>query len=220
MEFPHAQIMVFAKAPIPGAAKTRLIPHLGKAGAAALHQHLAEHCIANAVNADLCTVRLWCFPLMQHRFFEACRANFGVMLRLQRGNDLGERMAYGFRKTLESCTYALIIGSDCPALTQQDLRDALTALEQGHDAVLGPTEDGGYALIGLRRVEPSLFEDIVWGRNDVLDITRTRLQQLRWRWHELPLRWDVDRPEDVDRLLAAGLLQNDAVINHPGAKAL
>lgn len=214
MEFPNAQIMVFAKAPIPGAAKTRLIPRLGKVGAAALHEHLVGHCIANAVKADLCPVRLWCLPVMQHRFFEACRANYGVMLRLQRGEDLGERMAYGFRKTLETCSYALIIGSDCPALTQQDLREALTALEQGHDAVLGPTEDGGYALIGLRCVEPGLFNNIAWGRADVLDVTRARLQQLQWRWHELPLRWDVDRPEDVDRLIASGLLQNEVILNH------
>ena len=217
MEFPHAQIMVFAKAPIPGAAKTRLIPRLGKTGAAALHERLVGHCIANAVKADLCPVRLWCFPLMQHRFFEACRASFGVMLRLQRGNDLGERMAYGFRKTLETCSYALIIGSDCPSLTQQDLHEALTALEQGHDAVLGPTEDGGYALIGLRRVEPSLFEDIIWGRDDVLEVTRERLQQLQWRWHELPLRWDVDRPEDVERALTEDLLKKETLISNHGA---
>lgn len=207
MKFPDAQIMIFAKAPIAGEVKTRLISRLGKQGAAVFYEQLASQCITSAVHAQLCPVSLWCSPLMQHVFFETLRNNLRVMLRLQRGADLGERMFNAFKITLESAPSALLIGSDCPGLTQQDLSDALTALEEGYDAVLGPAEDGGYVLIGLRRIEATLFEDITWGSTDVLDITRARLKQLHWRWHELPTRWDVDRPEDMERLLGTGILE-------------
>ena len=216
MKFPHAQIMIFAKAPIPGEVKTRLIPSLGKQGAATLYEQLARQTVATAVNTELCPVRLWCYPLMQHRFFETCRSDFGVMLRLQRGHDLGERMSNAFKTTLESATSAVIIGTDCPALTEQDLHDALTALEEGYDAVLGPAEDGGYVLLGLRHAEPSLFENIAWGRTDVLDNTRARMRLLGWRWHELAPRWDVDRSEDVGRLLKSGLLKDNSFLIHHG----
>jgi glycosyltransferase A (GT-A) superfamily protein (DUF2064 family) len=95
---------------------------------------------------------------------------------------------------------ALIMGSDCISLCPADIREAAAALERGADAVLGPAEDGGYVLLGLARASPALFNGIAWGGDRVLVDTRTRLRQLGWRWHELPVRWDVDRPEDLARL--------------------
>jgi hypothetical protein len=74
------------------------------------------------------------------------------------------------------------------------------ALQKGAEAVIGPTEDGGYALIGLKRVDADLFEGIAWGAKNVLEETRNRLRALGWKWHELPVRWDIDRLEDVERL--------------------
>lgn len=200
MKFPLAQIMVFAKAPIPGQVKTRLIPCLGAQGAASLYEKLARRIIKNANRAGLCPVKLWCSPSPEHVFFEDCRRQFNVELLGQRGQNLGERMAYAFEETLKNSPYAVIIGTDCPTLTEADLREALTALHDGHDAVLVPAEDGGYVLLGLRRLEHSLFTNMIWGEKDVLNTTRARLQQLQWYWHELPVRWDVDRPEDVERL--------------------
>jgi glycosyltransferase A (GT-A) superfamily protein (DUF2064 family) len=113
-------------------------------------------------------------------------------------------MADAFQETLKVATAALLIGTDCPSLTGEDLRE--TALVLGHkaDAVMGPTEDGGYVLIGLRTLAPSLFEGIPWGTEEVLPETRQRLRNLGWVWHELPVRWDVDRPEDVKRMIAEG----------------
>jgi len=72
--------------------------------------------------------------------------------------------------------------------------------------VLAPAEDGGYPLIGLRRVSPRLFDGIAWGSPQVLAQTRRRLKALRWRWRELRILWDVDRPEDVARLRRSRLL--------------
>lgn len=101
---------------------------------------------------------------------------------------------------LAGSDYALLIGCDCPTLTAAYLRQALTALKKGYNAILGPAEDGGYVLLGLRHAEPELFSGIAWGTDTVLDSTRSRLRRLKWRWHELPEQWDVDRPADLMRL--------------------
>ena len=95
----------------------------------------------------------------------------------------------------------VLIGSDCPSLTAQDLRDAATALELGADAALVPAEDGGYVLIAARTCSRSLFDGIDWGTSRVMEQTRGRLRELGFRWKELEQRWDIDRPEDYDRLL-------------------
>jgi hypothetical protein len=120
-----------------------------------------------------------------------------VSLHLQQGDDLGERMA----RALSRAMPAIVMGSDCPSLTPADLREAAAALDWGVDAVLGPARDGGYVLLGLRRIDASLFEGITWGTDTVLQETRSRLRSLGWRWHELPTRFDIDRPEDL-RLLS------------------
>lgn len=102
--------------------------------------------------------------------------------------------------------FVVLVGSDCPALRPHDLRAARGALREGADAVLSPAEDGGYALIGVRRSARSLFGGIEWGGADVLAQTERRLARLGWRWKRLRTVWDVDRPEDVVRLRRARLL--------------
>lgn len=213
LPFPDARIMVFAKAPVAGAVKTRLIPVLGAQGAAALQTTLARHCIATAVEARLCPVELWCSPDMNHPFFTQCSTDYGVTLREQQGNDLGARMAHAFDTVLQQNPYAVIIGTDCPALTAQDLRTALDILWDGFDAVIGPAEDGGYVLLGLRKAAPLLFEDITWGSCEVLALTRERLKRLQWRWHELAPRRDVDRPEDLEEPQIRRLLLETAAMH-------
>lgn len=115
-------------------------------------------------------------------------------------------MYRAFKRVLRRHPYAVLIGSDCPALSPADLRAAARALKAGADAVLSPAEDGGYALIGLRRVSRRLFDGIAWGRPTVLAQTRAKLRRLRWCWKELRTVWDVDRPEDVARLRKSRLL--------------
>lgn len=199
-------LIVFAKAPIAGQAKTRLIPALGAKGAAALHARLVHRALENAAAAGLGDVELCCAPDCEHVFFQACRATFGVDLTEQAAGDLGQRMARAFERALAREPHAILIGSDCPALGAADLREADRALRAGHDAVLTPAEDGGYALIGLRRLDPSLFASIDWSTPAVMAQTRARLNRLGWRWSELAMRWDVDRPEDLERLQREGCL--------------
>jgi rSAM/selenodomain-associated transferase 1 len=198
--FPEARLLVFAKAPIPGHVKTRLSPVLIPWKAAALQAQLIRHTLTLATQARLCPVELWCSPIATHPFFVECQTSFSLTLRTQRGEGLGERMAWAFEDALSRCNFAVLIGCDCPTLTSSDLREALTVLQQGRDGVLGPAEDGGYVLIGLRRPAPALFYSMPWGGNTVLAETRARLRRLGLRFHELSDRWDVDRPEDLERL--------------------
>jgi len=200
-------IAVFSRAPIPGEAKTRLIPLLGPEAAADLQSLLIARAVGTAVAAEVGPVTLWCAPHCEHAVFATTRDAFHVELVAQRGTDLGARMFDAFEQLCRRGP-TLIIGTDCPALTSADLRAAAEALTQSDDAVLKPAEDGGYVLIGLRYPVRSLFHAIPWGDDSVMTITRERLRGAGLRWRELSTSWDVDRPADLERLDASGLLEN------------
>lgn len=197
-----ALIQVFCKAPEPGSVKTRLIPVLGAADAAVLHQRLARRLLVQAVAVADADVELWCSPDCRHPFFEECRRDYGVRLCQQSGDDLGERMALASRRALRAYRHVLLVGTDCPVLDAPVMTQALQALSSGYDATVVPAEDGGYVLLGLQRHDDMLFRDIAWGTAAVMTETITRLRQLGWRCHSLPPLWDVDRPADYRRLEA------------------
>ena len=157
----QVQVAVLAKAPVPGLAKTRLIPALGALGAARLQRQLTRNTLQTACDAGLGAVTLWCAPHAQHRFFRALHQTTGVPCRVQASGDLGERMHTAFSL---HCAQGplLLIGTDCPPLTPAHLRQAAQALLDGDDAVFHPAEDGGYVLVGLRQPQAALFCDIAW----------------------------------------------------------
>lgn len=196
------EVVVFARAPVPGQVKTRLIPALGPRRAAALHRRLIRETLAKAVESGVGPVTLAGHPRGDHPFFACCAARYGVSLLSQEGADLGERMGEALKRALDRTPMALLVGSDCPPLAVEDLQAAAAALGRGADAVLVPAEDGGYVLIGLRRLEPELFSGIPWGSAHVFRETLGRLGRLGWRVVQLPERWDLDRPEDLARLWA------------------
>ena len=207
MTVPDATVViVFAKSPQPGTVKTRLVPLLGEEGAAALHARLVKRTLDTTRAVSLGRVELHCAPDTDDPFFHFCEGHFGVTLQPQVAGDLGTRMFSAFASALATHAYVLLLGSDCPALTARHLQQADRSLRDGADAVLVPSEDGGYALIGLRRAEPRLFDGIAWSSENVMAETRARLTALGWRWRELETLWDVDRPEDYERLLASQLL--------------
>ena len=199
-------VIIFARAPRPGAVKTRLIPLLGAEGAAALHTRLVRRTLETARAASFRRIELQGEPDIDDPFFRFCAGRFAVALAAQAGGDLGARMLAAFASALATHPRTLLLGSDCPALAARHLRQADSALREGADAVFVPCEDGGYALIGLRRVDARLFDGVAWGGENVMAETRARLTALGWRWRELETLWDVDRPADYERLLASGLL--------------
>ncbi len=197
-----SRILVFARAPVAGEVKTRLIPALGAEGAMRLYGAMARQCIATAVQALSGAVQLWCAPGVTHAFFAQAQAEWGVSLHAQADGDIGLRMSAALRAALGEADAVLLIGSDVPSITVDDITAALAALAAGRDAVFVPTLDGGYALIGLRRHDPRLFESIAWSTPQVMAQTRERLCELAWDWLELPVRWDVDEEADLAQLAA------------------
>jgi len=193
------QIAIMAKAPIPGLAKTRLIPVLGAKGAARLQRRLTRMTVACALDAQLGTVTVWCTPDSRHRFFRALKQTSGVDLLVQSSGDLGDRMHAAFRL---HCARGplLVVGTDCPVLRPEHLREASRALISGDDAVFYPAEDGGYALVGLRAPQPTLFEGMTWSNSRVMSDTRARARALGLRIREFETLWDVDLPEQLERL--------------------
>lgn len=200
--FPNGRLLVFAKAPVPGRVKTRLMPYLDPRGCASLQRWLIERTLTTAFSEALCPVELWCAPARAHSFLLECARRFDLALRVQHGADLGMRMHFALRGALARADFAIIIGSDCPALSPAYLARACALLADAVPIVLGPAEDGGYVLIGARNVSAELFTNIAWGTPAVLEQTRARLRSLNLDWRELEPLWDVDRPADLARLRA------------------
>jgi rSAM/selenodomain-associated transferase 1 len=198
-------VIVFARAPVPGRAKTRLAPRLGAWGAARLQARLTLHALRTARAARCGAVELHAAPDARHGFFRVCETRFRISVAAQRRGDLGERMHGALAAALRRHRAAILIGSDCPALRPADLRRAARALAGGCDAVLSPALDGGYALIGLRRARREVFAGVSWGKPSVLAETEARLARAGLRWRRLRAVWDVDRPEDLERLAAVRL---------------
>ena len=199
MRYPNGCILVFAKAPLPGYAKTRLIPLLGAQGAADLQAQLIRRALTMAVGSKLAPVQLWTCGAEQRAFFDAFLHDVDGRMHVQRGRDLGARMADACAQALQHADFAVIIGTDCPALDAAYLEHACAALQAGTEVVLGPAEDGGYVLIGLRRAEPRIFQHIDWGTSAVLAQTRAQLRRLGISAAELPTLWDVDDADDFAR---------------------
>jgi len=195
-----AAVIVFARAPLPGRAKTRLVPKLGAWGAARLQAQLTERALRSALASRCGPVELHGTPGNRHPFFLRERGRLGIFVRKQSGRDLGERMHHALAVALRRHRYAILIGVDAPELRARDLRRARRLLRAGSDMVFAPAEDGGYALIGCRRAPRPVFEHVDWGGNEVWSQTVQRLERLRLRWRALRMVWDVDRPEDLVRL--------------------
>ena len=201
----RVRFAVFAKAPVAGAAKTRLSGLLGEEGAARLHAGLVRRALATAVAATPDPVELWCAPDETHAFFVSCAAQFPLQLHSQVGDGLGARMRNAFDASFATGHQLVLIGSDCPVLTPDHLRAAAAHLRE-YDAVITPAEDGGYVLVALARPLPDVFAGIDWGTGQVMQQTRERLRAAGARWVEPPTCWDVDRPGDYERLEREGLL--------------
>lgn len=197
-------IIILAKSPVAGVAKTRLIPALGAAGAAALAERMLAHAAQVAADAAPETLEVCAAPDATHPAFGRLARDHGLQLSTQGGGDLGQRMHRAFVRALERHDRAVMIGTDAPALDAACLRQALLALEE-HDAVFVPALDGGYAVIGLRKPQAALFEAMTWSTADVMARTRNRLQAAGLRWAELPPVADVDEPGDLVHLPAGWL---------------
>ena len=193
----RVSIAILANAPIPGFAKTRLIPAIGAHAAAVLQERLTERTVATAFAAGVGPITLCCAPDATHDSFLKMVARMKITLRPQPPGNLGVRMLAAMAG---SAGPVLVIGTDCPALTEIRLRSAAAALQDGTDVVLIPAESGGYVLLGMRKTQPTPFSNIAWERSTVLAEMRARIVEQRLMLIERPPLWDVDTETDLARI--------------------
>ncbi|ABI56108.1 TIGR04282 family arsenosugar biosynthesis glycosyltransferase [Alkalilimnicola ehrlichii MLHE-1] len=195
---PTVHTVVFAKAPRPGRVKTRLIPALGPAGAAELAARLLAHALAQALRADLGPVEL-CRSPDDDRAWGAVELPPGLILSGQGDGDLGARLARAAGRVIAGGRPALLMGTDCPALTADRLHAMARALGDA-DAAITPVADGGYAALGFNHCHPDLFRDVPWSTPTVCQVTAARLSALGWSLHHCPTLHDIDEPGDLRHL--------------------
>ncbi|ART81456.1 hypothetical protein CBP31_01410 [Oceanisphaera profunda] len=234
------RIIVFAKAPIAGLAKTRLAGSLGFERAAMLAQQMLASTLEACLTADIGPVELCMSPAADAPEWDGVLLPPQLILSSQGEGDLGSRMARAARRALSGhalpsyllsghtlsnyslSNYALnnraltnraelapqvqqqvlLVGTDCPQLSPELLRRAAQRLSM-QDALLHPTWDGGYALLGLRQFNDCLFTDMPWSTSEVAALTQARLTQLGWRYTLAERLQDIDEPQDLFWLTAS-----------------
>ena len=196
--------MQFAKWPEAGRVKTRLMPELGEEGALQAHITLSLAVLNRLSSGDFELRFFWdrelanvpdaALPILDR--VEA----LGLKQGIQRGGVLGERMEAALAEGLKSYSKSVIVGSDCPSVDADYVHQALQALDET-EVVLGPSDDGGYVLIGARVHVAGMLESVSWGTDRALAETVARLQAIGLTCTLLPPRWDVDEPGDWRRFI-------------------
>lgn len=197
------RIIVFAKAPQAGLAKTRLIPALGAEGAAKLALQMLNYTLHEALAADIGPVELCVTPDLELAAWRDISLPAGIEISSQGEGDLGARLSRAAARTQLSGTPFLLIGTDCVEMSSALLREAALAMET-HDSMIHCTADGGYALLGCTQFSPFLFHDMPWSTNAVASRTLGRMGQLGWSVHVGQLLHDVDEPQDLKYLSKYG----------------
>ena len=208
------RIVIFAKAPLAGFAKTRLIPALGQQGAAELAQRLLAQTLHEALISQVGPVELCVTPSAVQAVWETLAIS-GIVHRTDQGDgDLGERMARAAKRVVDAGESILLIGTDCPQLDAAQLQQAAHAL-QFADATLVPAFDGGYVLLGLNRFDACVFSGIAWSSSSVATDTMSRMKQLEWRVEILPMLHDIDGPSDLKWLPKTWLTSAGSALQRP-----
>ena len=196
---PH--LVVFAKVPQPGVAKTRLIPALGAQGAADLALRMLQHTLQQALAANAGPVELCTSPGPGDVAWVGVELPDALLWTDQGEGDLGQRMDRAVERVTAQGQPVLLMGTDCPALSAPCIAEAAQALAT-HDSVLVPVADGGYVLVGLHAPCPDIFADMAWSTPGVAAVTLQRLAALGRRVWVGPTLHDIDEPADLVHLPA------------------
>jgi rSAM/selenodomain-associated transferase 1 len=207
----NCRLLLFTRYPEAGKTKTRLIPELGEGGAALLQKRLTERV---AIQADLLSQRSGIKTVVHYT--GGSREQMTSWLEPtvcveQKGADLGQRMRAAFEQTFAGGAKAVVlIGSDIPDITTDLLQQAFTSL-LSKEVVIGPSQDGGYYLIGLTddkasRLLPLLFEEMQWSTGGLFATTTNRLEKSGYDVAVLPTLRDIDLPADLPFAAARGML--------------
>lgn len=216
-------IGIMAKAPVAGYSKTRLIPLLGSIGAARLQAEMIEQTLETC-RGTASGVTLFVTGEGADGYWNECQETYSPRVLPQRGHTLGDRMYHALGVLLESASAAMLVGTDCPALRVDHLRQAAQML-RGRRMVFIPALDGGYVLVGATESCAAPFSGIAWGTASVMAQTRAALRALGWQpgaeWIELDPLADLDEPADYFDALRAGWVRpirpQDQAVSHPGS---
>ena len=202
------RLIIFAKAPIAGLSKTRLIPALGVKGSAQLAKKLLTHSIGQALAADVDVIELCAAPEADSPEWQPFKSSKRLEWSEQGIGDLGERLARAVRRSMALGESVLLMGMDCPGLSHQKITEAADSLrlpslefkKRPYDCCIVPVSDGGYALLGLTQYHASLFTDMPWSTDQVTQLSCERMTSLDWSICVLPSLHDIDEPEDLQYL--------------------
>lgn len=198
------RIIIFAKTPIAGLAKTRLIPAIGKEKSQLLAKGLLYCCLnevrslKNNSNLDL-TLELCVAPTKQHDIWQKLQLSNDFVITEQAEGDLGDRLAIACKDHINNGESVFLMGTDCPFLTENYLSNAIEKLKH-NDCVIGPALDGGYTLLGLNKFDATLFSEILWSSDSVFSSTVNKLTNLGYKFEALEVLSDIDEKQDLSRL--------------------
>lgn len=186
-------LLIFVKNPVAGEVKTRLAATIGNLNALQIYKTLLAHTRSVALNVN-CDRQVWYSSKVDRRdAWEADKFD----KKLQQGSDLGERMAYAFQQGFENkYEKIVIIGSDCAELSHNHIKSAFETLDD-YDAVLGPSKDGGYYLLGLTGYQPEVFKDVEWSTPEVYAQTVDTFRQSNISYQVLETLNDIDTIDDL-----------------------
>ena len=191
----RAILCIFAKPPVPGKVKTRLIPHLDARQAADMAQAFLDDVAATCLKIPntktvIATYGSWPDEIRRPKNLEIWQ---------QVGDDLGQRMGSIFTQGLKESPLVMALGADVPLISVEILEDALKKLQQ-NDALIGPSEDGGYYLLGFTRFQTGLLDELPWSQAGTRQATEERLREQGYTFAQTATLFDIDTPDDLKRL--------------------
>ncbi len=192
------QLIIFIKSPVPGQCKTRLIPFLSAENACDFYQQMVLTCINKLKTLSSTDIALYVYPDTSHPFIKSISKQNHFSVYPQQGDNLGERMYHAMQTSLKTYQQCVLIGTDCPIMDTIYINKAFNTLKQ-HDIVIGPAEDGGYVLIGARKISECIFNNIDWGSAAVLQQSLQQMKNTDFSITQLNALWDIDEPADYLR---------------------
>ena len=190
-------VLCFCKQPVTGLVKSRLAKDIGKQRAADIYETMLTETLKTLTGLNFKTY-LYCYPDTLHPTLEQYKNSYGVELKKQSGGNLGVKMYQAIKDQLSENTNIVLIGSDCLEINASYIKNAFNELNTGNEIVLGPTEDGGYALIGASIIDASIFQGISWSTKDVYKQTESKLRTLAWNFSSLAKIRDLDDLDDYE----------------------
>jgi len=188
-------ILCFCKHPEAGLVKSRLAKDIGNEHASVIYKILLDEILNNTSHSGFKTF-LYCYPDTNHPTLKQYRDKYSIILKKQSDGDLGTKMYHAMKDHLNENKNIILIGTDCLEIDAAYIQQAFNQLNSGKEVVLGPTEDGGYALIGTNKIDASIFQNIEWSSEIVLEQTVGRINELNLKYAELPMVRDLDTYKD------------------------